>query len=73
MGPRAWKPMSCQECGQNMGPSPAEHVCNQDQMIAHQAEKFKLEIDKKLEPDMQDYLASPKGQFMSYLIKRGDL
>lgn len=73
MGPRAWRAMSCHECGQNMGPKPTDHECNTDQMIAHQASKFKVEVDKRLEPEIQDYLASPRGQFMRYLIDRGDL
>lgn len=61
---------SCSECGQNMGPTPENHTCSESAFLAHQQSKWKLEIDKNAESDLQNFLASPKGQFVTWLIEQ---
>lgn len=59
---------NCPECGQNMGQKPQEHVCDEKQRIAHQSTLFAAEMRSRLEPELQDYLASPRGRFLMWLV-----
>ena len=68
----AWMPNqgggSCSECGANRGPNPEGHVCAESAFLAHQQSKWAAEIRSKLEPDLQDFLASNQGRFVTWLI-----
>jgi hypothetical protein len=61
---------NCSECGQNRGQNPNIHVCDKDAYLAHQQRMWAQEIRSKLEPDLQDFLASKRGQFVMWLIEQ---
>ena len=52
-----------------MGGKPEEHVCVESQRIAHQSRLFVAEMRSRLEPELQDYLASNRGQFLMWLLR----
>jgi hypothetical protein len=61
---------SCSECGQNMGTKPIEHSCDEKQRLAHQQNKWAAEIRTRLESDLTNYMESPRGKFLRYLMEK---
>jgi hypothetical protein len=69
-GPLPFSGGNCSECGLNRGQKPTEHVCDREAFIAHQQRLWAADIRSKLEPDLQDFLASKRGQFVMWLIEQ---